>query len=94
MTCPMHNISRDRNIDNHLQPIANVLLINARFIERTGLLCSKIGIAIFFYNYSLNKGFKIFEECTGEIIDEIHEKLKEDILMKSKQVHYVLKWLR
>lgn len=59
--------------DSRLQRIANVLLLNASFIDNLGLLNGKMGIAIFFYHYARYTGNKVFENYAGELIDEIYE---------------------
>lgn len=59
-------------VTTRLQRIANVLLINASFIENPGLQNGKMGIAIFFYHYSKYSKNKIYEEYAGELIDEIY----------------------
>jgi hypothetical protein len=68
-----HNLLR--KIENRLQRIANVLLLNASFIDNPGLLNGKMGIAIFFYHYSRYKKNKIYEDYAGELIDEIYEEI-------------------
>ena len=60
-------------VDDRLRRIADVLLLNASFLENIGLLNGKMGIAIFFYHYSRYSGAKIFEDYAGELIDEIYE---------------------
>ena len=45
-------IELKEQINNRLQRIANVLLLNAGFIDNLCLLNGKMGIAIFFYQYS------------------------------------------
>jgi len=62
-------------VENRLQRIANVLLLNASFIDNLGLLNGKMGIAIFFYQYSRYTGSKIFGDYAGELIDEIYEEI-------------------
>lgn len=62
-------------IDSRLQRIANVLLLNASFIDNLGLLNGKMGIAIFFYQYARYTSSKIFEDYAGELIDEIYEEI-------------------
>jgi hypothetical protein len=62
-------------IENRLQRIANVLLLNASFIDNPGLLNGKMGIAIFFYHYSRYTNNKIYEDYAGELIDEIYEQI-------------------
>lgn len=60
-------------IDTLLQRIANILLLNASFIEDTGLLKGKMGIALFFYHYSRYTKKKIYEDYAGDLIDEISQ---------------------
>ena len=62
-----------KKIENRLQRIANVLLLNANFIDNPGLLNGKMGIAIFFYHYSRYSKNKIYEDYAGELVDEIYE---------------------
>lgn len=60
---------------DRLQRIANVLLMNASFLDNPGLLNGKMGIAIFFYHYAKFTGNKIYEDYAGELIDEIYEEI-------------------
>lgn len=62
-------------VDSCLQRIANVLLLNASFINNLGLLNGKMGIAIFFYQYARYTGSKMFGDYAGELIDEIYEEI-------------------
>jgi hypothetical protein len=62
----------DEKIIDRLRRIANVLLLNASFIDNPGLLNGKIGIAIFFYHYSRYTKNKIYEDYAGELVDEIY----------------------
>ena len=64
-----------KKIENRLQRIANVLLLNASFIDNPGLLNGKMGIAIFFYHYSRYSKNKIYEDYAGELVDEIYEEI-------------------
>lgn len=64
-----------KRIDERLKRIANFLLLNASFTDNLGLLNGKMGVAIFFYKYSLYTGIKIFEDYAGELIDEIYEEI-------------------
>jgi hypothetical protein len=64
-----------KEIENRLQRIANVLLLNASFIDNPGLLNGKMGIAIFFYHYSRYSKNKIYEDYAGELVDEIYEEI-------------------
>jgi hypothetical protein len=63
------------SVEKRLDLIANVLLINASFIENPGLLNGKMGIAIFFYHYAKYPGKKIYEEYACALIDEIYEEI-------------------
>lgn len=67
--------SKKFRINERLRRIANVLLLNASFIDNLGLLNGKMGIAIFFYQYARYTGSKIFEDYAGSLIDEIYEEL-------------------
>ena len=62
-------------VNDRLRRIANVLLLNASFIDNLGLLNGKMGIAIFFYHYARYTQNKIFEDYAGELIDEIYEEI-------------------
>jgi hypothetical protein len=70
-----NDLSLKERIDWRLRRIANVLLLNASFIDNPGLLNGKTGIAIFFYNYFRYSGNKIYEDYAGELIDEIYEEI-------------------
>ena len=62
-------------IDKRLHRVANVLLLNASFIDNLGLLNGKMGIAIFFYRYGRYSENKILTDYAGELIDEIYEEI-------------------
>jgi len=68
-------------VEDRLKRIANILLLNASFIDNPGLLNGKMGIAIFFYHYSRYCGNKIYEDYAGELIDEIYEEINADTSM-------------
>ena len=67
-----------QRIDSHLQRIANVLLLNASFIDNLGLLNGKMGIAIFFYHYARYTDNKVYSNYAGELIDEIYEEINKN----------------
>ena len=69
------DLSLNKMIEDWLQRIANVLLLNASFLDNPGLLNGKMGIAIFFYNYSRFTKNKIYEDFAGELVDEIYEEI-------------------
>ena len=79
MTGNYRDLSLEVRIKNLLQRISNFLLLNAGFIENPGLLHGKMGIAIFFYNYSRYSQNKIYENYAGELIDEIYEGIDASI---------------
>ncbi|HEX3009512.1 MAG TPA: lanthionine synthetase LanC family protein, partial [Bacteroidales bacterium] len=64
-----------QRLDSRLQRIANVLLLNASFIDNLGLLNGKMGIAIFFYHYAKYTGNEVYSEYAGELIDEIYSEI-------------------
>ncbi|MDO9580731.1 MAG: lanthionine synthetase LanC family protein [Bacteroidales bacterium] len=69
------NLLFKQRVDERLRRIGNVLLLNASFIDNPGLLNGKMGIAIFFYQYSRYTGNKIYGDYAGELIDEIYEEI-------------------
>lgn len=62
-----------------LTDISNLLLLNSNFIDNLGILNGKMGVALFFFKYSRHTKRKIYENCAGEIIDEIYESLDKRI---------------
>ena len=68
----MRDISLVSAFDANLKRIANILMLNASFINNLGLLNGKMGVAIFFYHYSKYSGNKIYDEYAGELMDEIY----------------------
>ena len=71
----MSELNLNERINDRLRRIANVLLINASFIDNPGLLNGKMGISIFFYRYGRYLDNKIYTDYAGEIIDEIYEEI-------------------
>jgi hypothetical protein len=69
------DLSLNKMIGDRLQRIANVLLLNASFLDNPGLLNGKMGIAIFFYHYSRFTKNKIYENFAGVLVDEIYEEI-------------------
>jgi len=64
----------NKRINDRLQRIANVLLLNASFIDNIGLLNGKMGIAIFFNLYGRYSN-KVHIDYAGELIDELYEEI-------------------
>lgn len=75
MGCENENKISISEIDGCISRIANILLLNASFIDNPGLLNGKMGIAIFFYHYGHYTWNKIFTDYAGELIDEIYEEI-------------------
>ncbi|HOU02703.1 MAG TPA: lanthionine synthetase LanC family protein, partial [Bacteroidales bacterium] len=71
----MNELNLNERINDRLRRIANVLLINASFIDNPGLLNGKMGISIFFYRYGRYLDNKIYTDYAGELIDEIYEEI-------------------
>jgi hypothetical protein len=66
-------------VDSLLKRIANVLILNASFIDNLGLLKGKMGIVIFLYQYFRYSDNKIYEEYAGELLDEIFDEINTSI---------------
>jgi hypothetical protein len=62
-------------VDLRLRRIADVLHLNASFIDKPGLLNGKMGIAIFLYHYARKYQSEMYENYAGELIDEIYEEI-------------------
>jgi hypothetical protein len=60
-----------------LQRIANVLLLNASFIDNLGFLDGKMGVAVFFYHYAKLTKNKVYLDYAGKLIDEIYEEISQ-----------------
>jgi hypothetical protein len=67
-----------KRINDRLIRIANVLLLNASFTDNIRFLNGKMGIALFYYQYSRYASNKIFEDYAGELIDEIYEEINSN----------------
>ena len=53
----------------------STLLLNSGFIENTGLLNGKMGIAICFYHLAREYNNRIYENFAGDLIDEIYQEI-------------------
>jgi hypothetical protein len=62
-------------VNDRLKRIANVLMLNASFIDNLGLLNGKMGIVIFFFHYSRYSGSEIYKEYASDLINEIYEEI-------------------
>jgi len=69
----------EQKVDSRLQRIANVLLLNTSLTNNIGLLDGKMGIAIFFYQYSRYTGNQLYEDFAGELIDQIYNDINSDL---------------
>jgi hypothetical protein len=72
------SVSEKNKVEARLVRIANVLLLNASFLDSIGLLNGKTGISIFFYEYGRYTGNKIYTDYAGELIDEIYEEIAQN----------------
>ena len=59
--------------------IANILLLNASFINNLGLLNGKMGISICFYHLAQKYNNEIYEAYAGKLIDEIYNEISLNI---------------
>ncbi|MCD8030243.1 MAG: hypothetical protein LUF85_05300 [Bacteroides sp.] len=62
-----------------LQRVVRYLILNASFTNQIGLLRGKMGIAIFFYEYSAYTKMKFYADFAWELIEEIYEKLQNNL---------------
>lgn len=61
-----------------LQRIARYLMLHSSFTDNIGLFDGKMGIVLFFMNYSRYTGCKRYEKFAGELIDEIYAEIRID----------------
>lgn len=61
-----------------LQRIARYLMLHSSFNNNIGLFDGKMGVILFFMNYSRHTGCKRYEKFAGELIDEIYEEIHID----------------
>jgi hypothetical protein len=62
-------------VDSHLKRIANILLLNSSFINNLGLLNGKMGVAIFFYHYSVYSGNYAYKDFAKDLISDIYQEI-------------------
>ena len=60
-----------------LQRTARYLMLHSSFTDKIGLFEGKMGIILFFMNYSRYTRCKRYEKFAGELIDEIYEEYGE-----------------
>lgn len=70
-------MNKDKDIV--LQQIANHLIINSSFLTDLGLFHGKMGIVLFFYNYSRYTDNSVYEEFAGELLDETLDEIHDYI---------------
>ena len=68
------------NTKNEILPkllvrIANVLLLNADFMESIGLKKGKMGAAIFFYRYNKFENDELYSGVAGELLDQVCDQI-------------------
>lgn len=61
-----------------LQRIARYLMLHGSFTNQIGLLDGKMGVVLFFMNYSKYTRCKQYERFAGELIDEIYTEIHID----------------
>ncbi len=57
--------------DSNFQNLITSLLLNGNFMQNSGLLHGKTGLAVLFYHLSRESGNHAFEYFAGELIDDI-----------------------
>lgn len=63
--------------DPKLQRIANILMLNASFVDNLGLLYGKMGITIFLFHYAKYARNEVYEIYAGLLLDEIYEEISK-----------------
>lgn len=58
-----------------LKRIVNFLLLNSSCLDNVGLFHGKMGICIFFYNYSRYTNSELYSEFAGLLLDEVFEEI-------------------
>lgn len=61
-----------------LQRIARYLMLHTSFTDNIGLFDGKMGVVLFFMNYSRYTRCKRYEKFAGELLDEIYEEIHID----------------
>ncbi|MCE9019588.1 hypothetical protein K0G47_13690 [Bacteroides thetaiotaomicron] len=61
-----------------LQRIARYLILHTSFTDNIGLFDGKMGVVLFFMNYSRYTRCKRYEKFAGELLDEIYEEIHID----------------
>lgn len=62
---------------NTLLKIANLLYINMQYMNSYGLLNGKMGVALFFYEYSLHFNNMVYSDCADRILDDILDAISD-----------------
>jgi hypothetical protein len=65
-------------VDLHLHRIANLLLLNGNYINNLGLLNGKMGVAIFFYHYSVYTRNNNYLDLVKELVEEIFQEINSE----------------
>lgn len=73
----METLDIKSDINKRLQSIANILLLNSGPMTNLGLINGKMGVAIFFYQYSRYTNKAFYEGYAGTLIDEIFDQIKK-----------------
>ena len=62
-----------------LQRIANHLIFNASFLHKIGLYHGKMGAVLFFAHYAHYTSNELYNDFTGELLDEIYEDIHTEL---------------
>ena len=63
------------NENDSLPRIARHLIMNASFISDLGLYHGKMGIVLFFSHYARYTGNSLYDEFSGELLDDVYEEI-------------------
>jgi hypothetical protein len=65
-------------VDSYLKRISNILILNSSFINNLGLLNGKMGVALFFYHYSVYSGIDKFKDLTKDMVNCILQEISDE----------------
>ena len=63
------------SIEQHLQQIANMLVLNGTLTDSSGLIHGKTGIAVFFFHYARYADNELFADYALELISEMQTQI-------------------
>lgn len=62
-------------IKERLEQIANALLLNGTLVESPGIICGKLGLAIFFFHYARYTENLLFADYAMDLIDKMQNQI-------------------